>query len=380
MQDTFGKQPAGAGGTSRIGEILIPQTAYESGDPCDLVQHAVEFVNLLSEEGAYLRHEIPINALRSYHADYYLAQVSNGGHGQFVGNCGWDAAIFEDISNALHAMGAHPYDAIFNDLRRLIESDPKRAEAIANGASFGKTDPAIAELDKRYFAQNARKVITPANARWLRSLPELKVLPEAEYSQAVQALCAANPHRTLRLQERQLVAVTASLSDPVRVASQLLCAKAQCLPAFICAGDPAARAPDGRQGTGWYIQSSTGRQIMFVFDDAAMLCEPSLDDGRKPMKEIARISASEVADAIEAARRMPMVAFATLLCGKLSHGETLEDLYATGRHTSGELLWVIETNRRTGLVLPYEGTVSLYDLDMNVLAEVSNQELHRALV
>jgi hypothetical protein len=119
---------------------------------------------------------------------------------------------------------------------------------------------------------------------------------------------------------------------------------------------------------------------MFVFDDAALLCEPSPADRRRPLNEIARIPASEVADAIEGARRMPMVTFATLLCGKLSHGEMLEDLYATGRHTSGELLWVVKTNKRTGVVLPYEGTVSLYDLDMNVLAEVSNQELHRALV
>src|SRR5262245_6887731 len=110
MRANFGKRSdTTARGVPKIGNILIPKIVYENDDPRVIVQHNVEFVNHLFSEGAYLRDEIPVNALRSFHADYYLAEVSNGGHGQFVANSGWQAVIVQDISDALEAMGAESY-------------------------------------------------------------------------------------------------------------------------------------------------------------------------------------------------------------------------------------------------------------------------------
>jgi hypothetical protein len=404
----FGKRaPDTPAGARPISDVLVSQSAYESSDPAVIVAQNVDFVNRLLNQGAYLPDEVPLNARRAYHADYYLAQVSNGGHGQFVGNSRWAPIVIKDIADALAAMGAAPFDAIFRDLCRLIGSDSERAEAIANSGGFGEPDPAIADLDKRYFAQDAYQIITPANARWLRSLPELRVVGDADYPAEIQALCEANPERPARLSAREREGIAARLLDPVRVASRLLCMKVNCMPvAGFGGGDPSAVAPDGRQGVGWHIQSRAGRQVVFVFDDVSYLCESYLADGRKVTpelmaerrrhleagdmeifaafskivyKEVTQIPSVHVAAAIEAAKKMPVVRFAEMLCARMKPAGTLRDVYAAILHQSGQFLWLMETTDSGGLFGFNGGELVLYDPAMKPLAKVSRDEVNAAL-
>ncbi len=404
----FGKRasdaPADAG---LVADVLVSQSVYESDDPAVIVAQNVDFVNRLLNQGAYLPDEVPLNARRSYHTDYYLAQVSNGGHGQFVGNSRWAPIIIEDIGEGLAAIGAAPFDAIFRDLCRLIASDGARAEAIAKSGGFGEPDPAIAELDRRYFAQDAYRVITPANARWLHSLPELRVVGDVDYPAAVQAVCEANPQRAARLAARERDGIAARLLDPVRVASRLLCMKVNSMPITgYGGGDPSAIAPDGRQGVGWHIQSRAGRQVVFVFDDVAYLCESYLADGRRVTpevmaeqrrhletgdmdslsafsrivyQEVAQIPSVHVAAAIEAAKKLPVVRFAEMLCARMKPAGILRDVYAAILHQSGQFLWLMETRDLNGLFAFNGGELVLYDPAMKPLAKVSRDEVNAVL-
>lgn len=390
-------------GSTPVANILVSQSAYDSRDPSTIVAQNAAFVNGLLTQGAYLRDELPADAMRSYHVDYYLAQVSNGGHGQLVGNSRWQPFIVKDIAEGLEAMRAQPFDVIFRDLCRLMASDSARAERIAKSGGFGEKDPAIAELDERYFAQDAHKIITPANDRWLRSLPELKVVPNAEYAAALQTLCNANPDRAARLAAREREGMAARLVDPVRVATRLLCMKANCLPILAFGGgDPVAIAPDGRQGVGWQIQSRAGRQIVFLFNDFAYLCETYLVDGRKltpelmaeqrqhllsrdltgleafsklSHKEIARIPGAHVAGAIEAAKQMPIIRFAELLCAKMKPATNFRDVYAATLHNSGQFLWLMETESSIGLFGFNNDNLVLFDLQMKPLAMISREDV-----
>lgn len=69
--------------------ILVRQSVFEDRDDKEIVSAVVdEYVNDLRQRGYYLKGELPANAMRSYNTDYYLAQVANGGHGQFMHNSG----------------------------------------------------------------------------------------------------------------------------------------------------------------------------------------------------------------------------------------------------------------------------------------------------
>src|SRR3954452_22579319 len=73
-------------------KVVVPRKALEAAqDPekADYLTGAVvDYVNQIQRVGVFTRGELPAAAMQAYHADYYLAQVNNGGHSQFIGNTG----------------------------------------------------------------------------------------------------------------------------------------------------------------------------------------------------------------------------------------------------------------------------------------------------
>src|SRR4030095_16146712 len=90
-----------------------------------LVSAVVNFVNAMMSQGLYSRYEIPAKALQAYHADYYLAQVNNGGHHQFIHNSGGALKFaVPDIRGGLSGMAAEAHLAIFEEMAALLEKFP----------------------------------------------------------------------------------------------------------------------------------------------------------------------------------------------------------------------------------------------------------------
>lgn len=408
MGAAFGKRLVVAGpATGGVTRILVSQSTHASKDATAIVAEVVDFVNAMMHQGYYLRNELPISALRVFHTDYYLAQVANGGHSQFVLNSRWDPIVIQDITDGLKAMHALPYTSIFADLRKLIESDKRRTRAIAEGRAFDENDAAIKALDDRFFAQDPYAAFSPIIAGFLRKLPELEVVPDQEYRARVQQLAEANPQRMVRLAGREREAMIGNLVNPLRVAAQLLCMRGDCLPLqAIGGGDPTAVAPDGREGTGWHLQTGDGHKVMFVFNDLAYLCETHLPDGRKltnelmseinakvaagevnvltafskmMQHEVANVPVREIASAIEAAKAQPIGTIAALLCQKLGTGEQMRDIFACGLQQSGEWMWMVATERRAAVFEVSGGDIVLHDLEMQPIASVSADEVREAV-
>jgi hypothetical protein len=84
--------------------IIVPEKAFKSESPYELVQSVVNFVNFALRHAFFHRDEIAQNAMRAYHVDYYLAQVNNGGHSQFAANSNMLDVILKDIDEGLDAM------------------------------------------------------------------------------------------------------------------------------------------------------------------------------------------------------------------------------------------------------------------------------------
>lgn len=386
--------------------IVVRRSVVESGDAAALVQAVVDYVNAMVLEGQYRHDELAPQAMWSYRTDYYIAQVTNGGHGQFVGNSRWAQPIIDHVRNGLAAMSAAPCDSIFDDLCKLVASDSQRAKAIADGRGFGDISPAIKALDDRFFAAKCYEAITPANAAWLRTLPNLEIVDDAGFAERMRELFRANPLLALRTQQAERAKLEFALTDPMQVAARLLAVASRRLPfRFISHGNH-DKAPDGREGMAWMIALGQGQARMFVFDDEAILCDVQLPDGRtispelraehdKLLKardfehlklynhltnvEVARIPVSLITEAREAAAKHPVVTAAQLLVRKLSKDEKVVSISPASKHNSGAMLWLVETAQRVGVLGFANGGATLLKPGGEPLAVLSPAELETAV-
>ncbi|WP_461331769.1 DMP19 family protein [Bradyrhizobium diazoefficiens] len=77
---------------SRLTTVVVSLDALEAAQAPEkadyLTEAVVYYVNEIQRVGVYKGRELPAVAMQAYHADYYLAQVNNGGHSQFIGNTG----------------------------------------------------------------------------------------------------------------------------------------------------------------------------------------------------------------------------------------------------------------------------------------------------
>lgn len=180
-----------------VTSIIIPQSSFDNADTHSVPMAVVDFVNFMMREAMYRRNEIPNEALLSYHVDYYLAQVNNGGHGQFAGNSGWQEATIVDIQYGLLAMGLDEALEVFEGLMLFAHEDPDRFVAAAEAGGFGDIDPIIKDLDDRFFAGPSKQILA-GNDHWLRTEAPLEIVPDTEHRARMAALADANPLRGQR--------------------------------------------------------------------------------------------------------------------------------------------------------------------------------------
>jgi hypothetical protein len=81
-----------------------------------------------------------------------------------------------------------------------------------------------------------------------------------------------------------------------------------------------------------------------------------------------------VASAIEAAKQMPIVEYAELLCSQLQPPEALKGVQAAMRHESGQFIWVLQAERFGGFFcfLP-DGGLGLLDVQMKPVLRTTKQ-------
>lgn len=383
--------------------IVVPQWAFHEPLPSSLALANVRFVNAMVDEGGYLMSELPPNALRSYYVDYYCAQVHNGGLGLFVGNSGWKPETIENCITGLEAMGLHKHLRLFRSLKSLLESDPERAQQIADGRGFGDIDPGVSKLDDKFFELDADGEIQAANSKWLRGLDELRVVRDAEYEDILEGLYAHNAQREARLAARQRAALQGKLQDSLQAGARLMCWEAWNVPVREVAGGAFGRsAPDGRRTIAWRIHTETGCHHVFVLPDCLYLCDLYLPDGTKfsaeileesrrslsgdgPLNlpspdpdrevEVLKIDESMVAGAIGASKNLPVSSAAYLLCAAIEPSEDLVDSGPILDQTRKFKTWSVVTGEGVRLMSFDDAGAQLTTKTGDPLARVTNAEI-----
>lgn len=219
----FGRRSVFDTPPSRCPFIIVRQSSLDGGaDRYALVQDIVNFVNHATLEVMFHRDELPQDALRAFHVDYYIAQVNNGGHGQFAHNSRWDEAVLRDIGEGLAAIGVTDATEIFKSFQTYAVLEPARFQLTLEGGGFGEIDPFIERLDQRFF-DGAGEALAAALRRWVARLPSLRPLDDTQYREAMDNLAAENSDHAARKIENAAAQEQRRNDDPIRQALRLVC-------------------------------------------------------------------------------------------------------------------------------------------------------------
>jgi hypothetical protein len=257
-----------------VEDLILPREAAESSDPYTVVDCTIRYVNYLFDQGHYLPIEIIAEAYWSYTVDYYLAQVNNGGHGQYVGNSRIAnpsmAGVVEATQRGLAAMGATDYRTIYIALTKLLSSDKKRAEQIAQGGGFGKIDPGIEDLDRRFFAIKGTDRLIRQNRDFLLGLKHLRLVPRTAWPGEMERLARLNPKGPERAIAAKRAREEHEATDQHIVLAKELCRLAGRTFAGWTAIDPSCKL-DGQEMAGWFMRTDKGIAVAFFPGGEALL-------------------------------------------------------------------------------------------------------------
>ncbi len=310
-------------------KIIVNAPAVEAArsgtEPYELVQSINDFVKWCIDEFHYTRDEISQKALQAYCADYYLAEVNNRGHSQFIHNCRASAEFtFRDACAGLTSMGA-PHSRILKDMMQWVEANPK--EVAAQGA-FEPRSPYLGKLDDEFDDLEKLKSMIDYSAQWIFSWPELQIVPDDSYLNAMSQCKAANS----KYMDRHLLKIVQKLefdsTDETRVAIGLALTNLPEPETLVKLGGGFYTEIEGRQQVAFIIETNKGKRKIVLGDSDVRLFEyfdgnaPKLNKYFRPFKvekilaliqslkyrepsvgrRIAIVTQQSVADAIEVSK------------------------------------------------------------------------------
>ncbi|WGD50553.1 DUF4375 domain-containing protein [Bradyrhizobium sp. CB1650] len=210
----------------RLATVVVPRSALEAARDTEKADYltcaVVDYVNEIQRVGVYTGRELPAVAMQAYHADYYLAQVNNGGHSQFIGNTG--IAMLPTTSGdalaGLKAMGASAQHQILREMMAWVEEHPGEA-ALQSG--FGKRAAALNALDRRFYEAERQQPITELAARWIASWPELHAVAQEQYASEIERLAQLHPHRSHRRIWRSVHRISFQMTDSLQITVAAAC-------------------------------------------------------------------------------------------------------------------------------------------------------------
>lgn len=190
-----------------IATIPVRQSVVGSEDPYELIETLADIRDDLVGRGAYMDHELPAFLILNHRLTVYRNEVGNGGHEQFVGNRGWSAALQQELTDALGAIGAESHLQVFCDFAAYLKESPDRLVAVrARGgfddSVFGKVDPFIKSLDQSFYTANRIKDLMAWQKAWLRREPAIEPVPDPEWKARMVTLFDANPMRDARFEAK----------------------------------------------------------------------------------------------------------------------------------------------------------------------------------
>jgi Domain of unknown function (DUF4375) len=249
----------------RLTTVIVRRPAYDAASQPDkaylLTAAVVDYVNDLMSAGVYTRHEVPAGAMQAYHADYYLAQVNNGGHSQFIRNAGaLLPTTSADALAGLEAMGAQAQHRILADMMAWVKANPDEA-AVQNG--FSVRAARLDDLDKQFYAAEREMPMTQFSARWIAIWPGLRSVAADQYAAAIDQIAQLNPYLGARRIWQSVQKLSYQMTDLLQITVAAACGAVKPEPELKLAV---------RAGAFWDIEGQQCKAFGVGTDKGSRLC------------------------------------------------------------------------------------------------------------
>lgn len=258
----------------KVHQIIVPRSAVDAVDdaPWKVVQSVVDYVNFLMSQARLGRDEIPQRAVQIYHADYYLAQVNNGGHAQFIGNAGNNLPfILPDVEGGLCGASASEHMALFRLAMKWVDENPD--EVMKQTGFTGGIAPELSALDSPFYALENQRPLTTVLAQWIVSLPELQIVEDEKLQASLLQISRLNPELPQREITASISKINHQLSDPLHLGLGMAAARCQPFSPVLAIGNAVSLAtPDGPQHC-WSVQTSDGRRFGILSETGVSIHE-----------------------------------------------------------------------------------------------------------
>lgn len=177
----------------RPAPLPIDHDRCDDGDSVAVVRAMVEAVNALVSCGWWL-HQLPARAVQLYFADFFVAQVRNGGLAQFLYNARPLARVRWYARAGLDAVGASALRGVLDDAIACYRADDQlRAQLDRRGVwdALAAARPRLESAGARFFALDHRAQWTDAAAHHVATSPDFAVLHPAAYQRTLTELAEA---------------------------------------------------------------------------------------------------------------------------------------------------------------------------------------------
>lgn len=141
-------------------------------NPDMLISSVIFYVNTVVRSGGFPYAQFPRDAARLYWMDFYVAQVRNGGHSQYIYNSELTLIALSCAREGLAEAGMTPLVQVFDDFLTWLKNNCERAQ---EETGFG---PVIHELDafnKRLYDFGSH-AYSKSVAAWIMGWPGLRVV------------------------------------------------------------------------------------------------------------------------------------------------------------------------------------------------------------
>lgn len=264
--------------SGKLSTVLVRQSVVEAvrsgSSRHELIEEVVNYTNFMMQTGLFRHDELPPEALQAYHADYYLAQVNNGGHSQFIHNSADNAdRAWGDALTALKAMGASDHAAILTNMLTWVQRNPDAARQQTGFTDGDGRDPALDALDEAFYALEKHTPMSALLTAWIMNWSALKIVADASHSAALDETVRMNPHRADRLMAKRVAELNHQINDWLHVSIGM--AGMACTPMEIrlAIGGGVHMELDGETQVLWTVRTDGGSRYALVTDKGAALYE-----------------------------------------------------------------------------------------------------------